>query len=105
MEIIPLQDYVIIRTADSIVGDNKPHSGIIIPDGVEDPVETMNQGKIIKLSEVHSAALAEGDLVIFRAHMFDEVEELLHDRKYSGLLMGKQEHIIAIIKPNEPKKK
>lgn len=97
MEIIPLQDYVIVRTAEHIVGETK--SGIILP-GDQD-IETMNQGKIIKLPANTPAGMQEGDLVIFRAHMFDEVKELLHDKQYEGLLMGKQEHIIAIIKPKK----
>ena len=94
MQIIPLQDYVVIQEAEDIVGK----STIILTD---DLVEPKNQGKIIKLPQktaLNHSELNEGDLVIFKRHMFDNLNETLNDDAYKGLVLGKQEHVVAIIK-------
>lgn len=96
MEIIPLQDYVVIQEAEDIVGKS-----VILVDA---DIEPKNQGKIIKLPEnvgwSSMSLLKEGDLVIFRRHMFDNLDEILNDKLFKGLVLGKQEYVIAIIKPH-----
>lgn len=94
MEIEPLQDYLVIQEAQSIV----KKSSITITDGGE--MEPTNQGKVIKVSP-NVKTVKEGNLVIFRNHMFDSLESLLNDKNYHGLALGKEEHVIAIIKPKK----
>lgn len=93
MEIIPLRDYVLLEELES----TKTETGIILPENAD--IEPTNQGKIVKVSLPSTFVewgykFQEGDIVLFKRHMFDEV--VVDKQK---LLFGKQEHIVAVIKP------
>lgn len=94
MEILPLQDYVVIQEAESIL----EASSIYIPDSAD--MEPKNQGKVIKVNE-NTTEFKEGDLVIFKRFMFDNLGELLGDKTYRGLVLGRKENVIALIKPTK----
>lgn len=92
MKIIPIHDHVLIQEAKALVADSGlKKSGIILPDSVVDEEGMNNQGKIITLP-VGNHSFEEGDYVIFKRHLFDEVK--VDDKKY---LLGKIEDVVAVI--------
>lgn len=94
MEIVPLQDYVVIQEAQDVI----ERSTILVPEIAD--TEPKNQGRVVKLADnaFNRPAFAEGSIVIFRRHMFDDLDKLLNDERYKGLVLGKVEHVIAMIK-------
>lgn len=99
MELIPINGYVVIKEGKAIIEESASEKlGIILPSNVDSEPE--NQGKIIKLPPVDPMAekvwFQEGDYVIFKRHMFDEIE--VAKEKF---LLGKIENVIAVMKPLE----
>lgn len=95
MQIIPLQDYVVIEEKQV-----ESTAGIILPEDAD--MEATGQGTIVALpdntlqmtSTFYKPPYAEGSQVLFKRHTFDEFE--VDGKK---VLLGRQEHIIAVLKP------
>lgn len=91
MELIPMEGYVVIKEAEEIIkGQTK--SGIILPTDIDE--EVSNQGKIVKLPEEYPGKLAVHDLVIYKRHLFDELDVAGHH-----YILGEFKNITAIIRP------
>lgn len=94
MQIIPLQDYVVIEEKQV-----ESTAGIILPEDAD--IEATGQGTITALPDsnysvatLYKPPYTTGDLVLFKRHTFDEFE--VDGKK---VLLGRQEHIIAVLKP------
>lgn len=91
MEIAPLNDYLVLKVADADKDETVMESGIIIPKSAD--IEQPDIGTVMKVGpSVKTKRVKEGDTVLFKRHLFDEV-------KYGGstYYFGKEANLFAVL--------
>ena len=86
MEIVPIDDYVVLKPFEE---KDVTESGLILPSGRD--AESVNNGVVVAMGELVKNIPIESK-VLFKPYGFDEVT--IEKQKY---LVGKAENIMAII--------
>ena len=89
MIIEPQSDYLLLTE----ILPGTEESGIIIPEYAD--IERTLPGKVEAKGPAVTMAVNDGDLVLFKRHLFDEV--VYNRQKY---LFGKESNVLAILRDN-----